>query len=342
MRVAMYYKNRDVRLEEMPVPVIGKGEILLRVDASGICGSDVMEWYRIHKAPLVLGHEVAGVVAEVGEEVTGCKAGDRVAVAHHVPCNTCHYCMRGHHTVCDTLRTTNFDPGGFSEFIRVPSINVHSGIFHIPDNVSSEDATFAEPLACVIRGQRLAGIQKGDTALILGSGISGLLHVKSLRFSGAGRIFATDMDDYRLEAAEHFGADKAINAKEYSPDLLKKLNNNRLADIVIVCATSSSAAEQAVSSVERGGTVLFFAPLNYDQVLPIQFNALFWRNEVTLTSSYGGSPADYAMAMAMLGSGKITVNDMISHRFGLAEAGKGFQLVADAGKSLKVVVEPQK
>ena len=114
MRVAMYYKNRDVRLEEMPVPVIGKGEILLRVDASGICGSDVMEWYRIHKAPLVLGHEVAGVVAEVGEEVTGCKAGDRVAVAHHVPCNTCHYCMRGHHTVCDTLRTTNFDPGGFS------------------------------------------------------------------------------------------------------------------------------------------------------------------------------------------------------------------------------------
>ncbi len=124
MRVAMYYNNRDVRLEEIPTPQIGPGELLVKVLASGICGSDVMEWYRIKKAPLVLGHEVTGEIVAIGEGLEGYKIGDRVFVSHHVPCNTCRYCLRGYHTACETLRTTNFDPGGFAEYIRVPGINV--------------------------------------------------------------------------------------------------------------------------------------------------------------------------------------------------------------------------
>ena len=122
MRVAMYYSNQDVRVEEMPVPGIGPGELLLRVQASGICGSDVMEWYRLTRAPLVLGHEVAGEVVQVGEGVERFREGDRLVVTHHVPCNACHYCLTGHHTVCDTIRQTHFDPGGFSEYLRVPPI----------------------------------------------------------------------------------------------------------------------------------------------------------------------------------------------------------------------------
>jgi len=197
MRVAMYYNNKDIRIEEMPIPRIGPGELLLRIEASGICGSDVMEWYRIKRAPLVLGHEIAGEVVEVGEGVDRYNKGDRVVASHHVPCNTCRYCLSGHHTVCDTLRRTNFDPGGFAEYVRLPAINADRGVYLIPDEVSFEEATFTEPLACVLRGQRIAGLQPGDTVLVIGSGIAGLLHIQLARATGAGRVVATDVSEAR-------------------------------------------------------------------------------------------------------------------------------------------------
>jgi L-iditol 2-dehydrogenase len=197
MRVAMWYNNRDVRVEEMPVPEIGPGELLLRIEASGICGSDVMEWYRLDRAPLVLGHEIGGQVVAVGKGVKGFREGDRVSAAHHVPCNTCYYCLRGHHTMCDTLRQTNFDPGGFAEYVRVPAINVDRGVFRLPEEMSYEEATFIEPLACVLRGQRVANMPPGSSVLVIGSGIAGLLHLQLARALGAGRIMATDINEFR-------------------------------------------------------------------------------------------------------------------------------------------------
>src|SRR3989442_1519511 len=176
MRAAMYYANDDVRIVELPKPRIGPGEILVRVKASGICGSDVMEWYRKPKAPPVLGHEIAAEVVEVGAGVDAAKVGDRVFVSHHVPCGSCRYCRAGHETVCDTLRTTSFDPGGFAEYVRVPPINVKHGVFPLPREISDDEGTFIEPLACVIRGQRLAGFRPGSTLLVLGSGVAGGSH----------------------------------------------------------------------------------------------------------------------------------------------------------------------
>ena len=202
MRVATYYNNRDVRLEEIPTPRIGPGELLVKVMASGICGSDVMEWYRIKKAPRVLGHEITGEIVEVGNSVDRYHIGDRIFVSHHVPCNTCYYCLNGHHTVCDTLRGTNFDPGGFAEYIRVPRINVDRGVFVLPEEVSFEDGVFIEPLACVLRGQRLARLKPGQSVFVIGSGISGLLHIALAHTSGAGRIIASDINEYRLKAAK--------------------------------------------------------------------------------------------------------------------------------------------
>ena len=157
----MYYNNRDVRLEEVPVPKIGPGELLIRTRASGICGSDLMEWYRIKKAPLVLGHEITGEVTEVGEGVKDFKVGDRVFSSHHVPCGRCRYCLSGHQSVCDLLRTTHFDPGGFAEYIRVPKINVELGTLQIPDTMTFDEGSFIEPLACVVRAQRFAGVGSG-------------------------------------------------------------------------------------------------------------------------------------------------------------------------------------
>jgi L-iditol 2-dehydrogenase len=342
MRVAMYYSNQDIRLEEMSIPQIGPGELLMRVEASGICGSDLLEWYRRDKAPLVLGHEVAGEIIALGEGVERYKVGDRISAAHHVPCNTCHYCLKGHHTVCDTLRKTNFDPGGFAEYARLPSINVDRGVFPLPDEMSFEQATFIEPLACVVRGQRLAGIEPGCSVLVIGSGIAGLLHAQLARALGATRIVATDIVEYRLEAARHFGADAAIHAKEDVPAFLRQLNNNRLADLVIVCTGAAAAMTQALRSVERGGTVLFFAPTDQGITVPISVNDLFFRNEITLTSSYAGSPADYATALQLIHTGRIHVEEMITHRLGLAETYLGFQLVAQAQNSIKVIIEPQR
>jgi L-iditol 2-dehydrogenase len=342
MRVALWYNNRDVRVEEMPVPEIGPGELLVRVIASGICGSDVMEWYRLDRAPLVLGHEIAGEVVAAGEGVERYRAGDRITVAHHVPCNTCHYCLSGNHTSCDTLRRTNFDPGGFAEYVRLPALNVDRGVFPLPDEVSFEDATFVEPMACVLRGQRRANLQPGQTVLVIGSGISGLLHIKLARALGAGRIVATDINRYRLEAAERFGADIAINADEYTPDGLLEVNKGLLADLVIVCTGAVPAVNQALSSVERGGTVLFFAPTAPGVTIPVSINNLFWRRDITLTTSYAGSPADYAAALRLIRARRVLVHEMITHRLSLEETGLGFQLVADARESLKVIIEPQR
>ncbi|MFC1909072.1 zinc-dependent dehydrogenase [Chloroflexota bacterium] len=342
MRVAMWYNNRDVRIEEMPVPEIGPGELLVRIEASGICGSDVMEWYRLDRAPLVLGHEIGGQIVTVGEGVKRYQEGDRVSVAHHVPCNTCYYCLNGHHTACDTLRQTNFDPGGFAEYVRLPAINVDRGIFRLPDEVSYEEATFIEPLACILRGQRQARLRPGCSVFVIGSGISGLLHVQLARALGASRIIVADINDYRLEAASRYGADATIHAEEDLPVRLHQLNQGRLADVVIICTGATSAITQALKSVERGGTILFFAPTDAGVTIPISINELFWRNDITLTTSYAGSPADYATALELIRAGVVPVREMITHRLSLAEAGLGFQLVADAQNSIKVIIEPQR
>ncbi|MFC1570181.1 zinc-dependent dehydrogenase [Candidatus Omnitrophota bacterium] len=341
MRVAMYYNNKDVRLEEIPRPKIGPGEILVKVMASGICGSDVMEWYRVKKAPLVLGHEIAGEVVEVAEDVPQYKAGDRVFVSHHVPCNTCHYCLNGHHTVCETLHTTNFDPGGFSEFVRVPSINVDRGVFSLPDEVSFAEGAFIEPLACVVRGQRQAELKPAQSVLILGSGISGLLHILAAQALGAGRIIATDINESRLELALKLGAEAVMDAREYTPEVLKELNGGRLADLVIICTGALPAFKQALKSVDRGGTVMFFAPTDPGVELPIEVNE-FWRNGIKLMPSYGNSPLDATVAIELIRSGRVPVKDLITHTLSLEEAALGFKLVEEASDSVKVIIEPHK
>jgi L-iditol 2-dehydrogenase len=340
MRAAVYYNNSDVRVEERPVPQIGAGEILVKVVASGICGSDVMEWYRIKKAPLVLGHEIAGEIAAVGEGVTRYKPGDRVFVSHHIPCNTCHYCLRGYHTACETLHTTNYDPGGLAEYIRVPRLNVDRGVFLLPDEVSYDAGVFVEPLACVVRGQRVANLHPGQTVLLLGSGISGLLHLLLAQSLGAGRIAATDISAFRLDMARQFGASGVFDAREDIPARLREINDGRLADLVIVCTGVLSAFEQALQSVDRGGTILCFATTEPGVDLPVPINE-FWRNEIKLVPSYGNSPLDATVAIELIRSGRVPVERMITHRLPLDQTGRGFRLMAEGGDSMKVVIEPQ-
>ncbi|MDD2679704.1 MAG: alcohol dehydrogenase catalytic domain-containing protein [Candidatus Omnitrophica bacterium] len=339
MRVAMYYNNKDVRLEELPQPQIGDNELLVKVKASGICGSDVLEWYRVKKAPLILGHEITGEIAGVGKGVKGYKTGERVFVSHHVPCNTCCYCLNGNHTVCQTLHTTNYYPGGFAEYIRVPAINVDRGVFLLPDEISFEEGTFIEPLACVLRGQRMIQLKAGQSVLILGAGISGLLHLLAARAQGAGRIMVTDISEYRLKIAKSLGASAAINAKEDIAAITRKLNNGRLSEQVIVCTGAVSAFMQSLQCVDRAGTILCFAATEPGIALPVPVND-FWRNSIKIMHSYGAAPLDITQAIELLKTGALDVKKLITHCLGLAEAARGFQLVAEARECIKVILKP--
>ena len=339
MKVAMYYNNNDVRIEEMPVPSIGDNELLVKVKASGICGSDVMEWYRIKKAPRILGHEITGDIVEIGKNVKKYKVGDRVFVSHHVPCNTCRFCLNNQQTLCHTLHSTNFYPGGFAEYLRVPEINVERGVFVLPKEMSYDEGVFIEPLACVVRGLKTAEIKPGQTVLVIGSGISGLLQIKLTKAWNAGKILATDVEEYRLKAAKKFGADAVIHAKDDVPEQVKKHNDGKLADLVILCTGVPSAVTQALKSVESGGTILFFAPTEPDVEIPFPLFDL-WNKQVKMVSTYAGSPEDINNAIDLIISKKVNVVDMISHKLPLSEAAKGFQLVAKAKDSMKVILEP--
>jgi len=340
MMAAVYYGKDDIRIEEMPVPVVGPGEVLIRIRASGICGSDVMHWYRAGRGALVLGHEISGDIVEVGEGVTGRRVGERVSASHHVPCNVCHYCLGGHHTVCDTLRKTNFYPGGFAEFVKLPQINVDRGIYDLPEEMSYEEATFIEPLACIYRGQKIAGVSVGQSVLVIGSGISGLLHIQLARVLGASVVAAADISSYRMEAAKKFGADAALDARGDIGAAFRDLNGGRPADRVILTAGAEGAIMQAIGSVDRGGTILFFAPAKDCTRIPLPVNELFWRNEITLTSSYAANYQEHMAALELIRQGKINARDMVTHRLPLDETAQGFRLVEDAGESLKVIIEP--
>jgi len=342
MRVLMYYSNKDVRLEEMPVPEIGPGELLMKVIASGICGSDVMEWYRRDKVPLVLGHEVAGEVVKTGEGVEKFKSGDRVAATHHVPCNTCHYCLNGNHTVCETLlRGTHFFPGGFAEYVRVPAINVDRGVFHIPDGLSYEEASFMEPLACVLRGQKRSRLNPGQSILVMGNGIAGLLHIGLARVMGAGLIMAADNIPFRLEMAKKMGAHLTLDADDRMIDSIRQANGGRLADLVILCYDGFMPL--ALNAVERGGTVLLFTGFSEQSTIPGRVNDLFWRTELTITSTYAGGPADCYAALDLLLSGAMPVKSLISHQLSMKEGAQSFEALANPLEHdcIKVILKPQ-
>ncbi len=341
MKVAMYYNNNDVRIEEMPIPEIDDTELLVKVQTCGICGSDVMEWYRLRKAPRVLGHEMAGDIVKVGKKVKKFKVGDRIFVSHHVPCNICSFCENNQHTLCKTLHSTNFYPGGFSEYLKVPKINVDCGVFILPKEISYEEGAFIEPLACVDRGMRIAGVKSGKSVLVLGSGVAGLLNIKLAKAMGAKKIFATDINDFRLKTAKKMGADIIINAKENIQKVIEKNNNGKLADLVILCAGVPSAAKQAMNSVATGGTILLFAPTEPGvKVLVPLFD--LWNKQVKIVSTYAGAPNDLKNAIGLIKSKKVKVTDMITHRLPLSKTAEGFKLAAKAENSIKIIIEPQK
>lgn len=340
MKVGVYYKNSDVRVEERSAPVVTDHSIVVKVMACGLCGSDLLEWYRIKRAPLVLGHEPSGVVTEVGRLVTTVKPGDRVFVTHHVPCNACYHCLSGHETACTTFQTkNNFEPGAFSQFLLVKSRSVKTGTFVLPDSVSFEQATFIEPLGTAVRALRTVGLKPAQSVLVCGSGVAGLLLIKLARALGAGTIIATDISTYRLEQAKRFGANHAIPATQDVPAFVRSVNDGRLADIVILSAGALPAARTALMSAEKGGTILFFAVPKPGETVDVDFNP-FWRDDITIKTCYGAAPLDNFQALELIRHNVVTVTDMVTHRFGIDAIGEAFTTGAQPDGCMKVIIEP--
>ncbi len=335
MRTAVWYNNRDIRIEEVEKPVPGPHEMLVKIMACGLCGSDIVEWYRLPRAPLVPGHEIGGEVVETGAAVVKFRPGDRVFIAPKIPCMQCHYCKNEHFPVCSHVKERL--PGGFAEYILVPQALLENGAYLLPDEISNNRSTFIEPLACVVRAQNLARVKENQTVMIFGCGMSGLLHVKLGKTKNS-TIAAVDIRQERLDFAAKVGADITLNAAENVPERLLVENGSK-ADVVILCTSAMAAIEQAWNCVDKGGCIVFFAVPDpgKDVVVPIND---FWMNEVTILTSYYCGPPDIVQAMKLLETSSLEVDDMITHQLPLHEISKGFKLALDGRESIKVIIKP--
>jgi L-iditol 2-dehydrogenase len=339
MKVARLYTFDDIRIEDIPIPEMGQQDALIKTAACGVCSGDVMPWYIEKKAPLVLGHEPAGEIAELGSKYVGpLQKGDRVFVHHHAPCLTCVYCLRGDYVQCATWRGTRIIPGGVSEYIMVPGTNLKNDTLVLPAGISCEDGTLVEPTACVVKSLRRSLIKKGHTVLIIGLGVMGQMHVLLAREFGAERLIGADMVPFRLQKALEFGSDHIIDVtKEDLADGVHRITKGMMADTVIVGPNSVEAMKQGLTTVARGGTVLFFTPAKPGELLTVDPNELYFK-DVRISTSYSCGPDDTREALLFIQKGMVTAEKLVTHRFPIDEIEKAYRLTSEAKTSLKSLI----
>ncbi len=318
MKASVYYSKSDIRYEDVPVPEIGDGDILLRMKRCGLCGTD------IHKAqhqtvtgPIVLGHEVAAEVVKVGKRVTRFSPGDRVVTAIHVPCFSCHYCDRGHFTLCEQFKPTHIEPGGFAEFIRLPELHVKHLTHHIPAGVSWEQAAMVEPIGCCLYGLKKAAITPGCSVLVMGSGTIGLLSAQLASMMGAATVIVSDLSPFKLNLALKLGVTHAINPVEENLETrVGEITHGRGVDVVVIAAGVASLLPQAVDLLRRGGRVVVFSPFDHNNMVSIDA-ARFFRDEIAVIGTYSLSSYEMPEAVEIVRTNRINVDDMITHTFPL-------------------------
>jgi len=334
VRAAVYHGEGRLAVQELPEPEAGPGELVVRVRACGLCGSDLMGWYQDPRAPVVLGHEPAGEVLEAGDGAAF-PVGARVFVHHHVPCMTCRLCRAGRHTLCARFRRTAIEPGGLAERVRVPAEIADTDVLALPDHLPDWAATLVEPLACVVRGQRLAGLAAGDRVAVVGAGAMGLLEVQAALAAGAGPVAAVEPRAERRELAGRLGARPVPVA---DPGVVADALDGELADRVFVCTSDRRAIADALALAAPAGVVQLFAPTPPGEAVPLDLGSIFFR-EVSIQSTYSAGPHDTRAALELLAAGAVDAGALISHRLPLAEVEEAFRL-ARSGEALKVVIEP--
>lgn len=340
MKAAFVKDSSSVVVEDVEKPILGTGDVLVKMHACGICGSDLEKVFGKYSQPSTrLGHEPSGTIEKVGENVTDFKKGDRVFVHHHVPCYSCHFCLHGNETMCKKYSETNLSPCGLAEEFIVPQWNVsHGGILKIPDSMSFEEAAMIEPLACCIRAWDKFSFQKGDSAAIFGVGATGMMHVMLSIIHEFNKIFCIDINEFRLEFAKKFNITDAI--KSSVPDIKQKIldqTDNRGVDVAIVATGSLQALSSAIDLVRKGGTVVMFGVPSKDAMINLNMSIIYSK-EITMISSYAASDSDTKAALELIQSSKIDVKKLITHRYNIKDSPKAFEHAHHGVDSMKIII----
>jgi L-iditol 2-dehydrogenase len=328
-----------VDVTETAKPSVGPGDILVKMQSCGICGSDVEKVFGKYGQPSMrLGHEPAGTITQVGSGISDLKVGDRVFTHHHVPCYSCHFCNHGNETMCPKYYESNLSPCGLSEEYVVPDWNVsHGGVLKIPDSMSFDEAAMIEPLACCIRSWNKFSYQKGDTAAIFGAGPTGMMHVMLAETNEFSKIFALDLNDFRLDFAKSLGA---IPLKSGTPQAIQKIleeTQNQGVDVSIVATSALSAVTDAIALTRKGGTIVMFGVPSKGATLSVDMSVVYSK-ELTIVTSYAASDKDTKQALDLISSGKVPAKKLITHRYTLAESQKAFEHAHTGQNAMKIVI----
>jgi len=341
MKALLYEGPERVALREVPVPPIGETEALVQVDACGVCGTDLVKVFNNGhlKPPVPLGHEVAGRIHKLGKRAKGFKVGDRVIVAHHVPCRDCHYCRRGHPSMCREFKRTNLDPGGFSQFIRVSERHLKHTTLRIPPKLDFVAASQVEPLACCLRNARRLGLEKGDVAAIFGLGSIGLMTAQLLGHFGVS-VVGLDLDPQRVEVARKAGVRNSFNGKDPGAEkVVRALSEGRGADALVFTAGTPQLVSQRLAWLRDGGTVNVFASFHPESSLSLDLNEVYHR-ELRVISSYSPALEDLRESLKLIASGKISMEPHIGHVFTMLDFGEAVRRVRSR-EILKAILLPQ-
>lgn len=343
MKASVCYKQNDLRTEDLPIPDISDNEVLIKMLACGLCGTDIQKIRgdSVNK-PTVLGHEVVGEIVKKGQNVDRFELGDRVISAIHVPCFTCHYCNKGHYTICEQFRTNNIDPGGFAQFIRIPELHLKHLTHKVSDSVTDEEATLIEPIACCLHGLKQADIRPNDSVLIMGAGTIGILHAQLAKIKGANKVIISDMSEFKLQTALKVGCDYAINIAEKNIfEEVNKITHGQGVDVVVIAAGVSSLVSDAINLVRRAGKIIVFSGFDKNKMVNIDASR-FFKDEISIIGTYSVTPYEFPEALDLLEKKKLNTQEMITHVFPLDKLSEAIDLSTNPKQSvLKVVIKTE-
>ena len=343
MKASVCYKQNDLRTEDLPIPEISDNEVLIKMLACGLCGTDIQKIRgdTVNK-PTVLGHEVVGEIVKKGKNVSKFEIGDRVITAIHVPCFTCHYCNKGHYTICEQFRTNNIDPGGFAEFIRIPELHLNHLTHKVSNNVTDEEATLIEPIACCLHGLKQADIRPNDSVLIMGAGTIGILHAQLAKIKGANKVIVSDMSEFKLQKALKVGCDYAINIKEKNIiDEVNKITDGQGVDVIVIAAGVSSLVADAVNMVRRAGKIIVFSGFDKNKLVTLDVSR-FFKDEISIIGTYSVTPYEFPEALDLLEKRKLNTKEMITHVYPLNKLSEAIDISTNPEQPvLKVIIKAE-
>lgn len=340
MKTAFVKEPSKISIDESEKPSLGPGEILVQMHACGICGSDVEKVFgQYGKSSMKLGHEPAGIIINIGANVSGFQKGDRVFTHHHVPCYSCHFCKHGNETICKKYSETNLSPCGLSEEYVVPEWNVsHGGVLKIPDSMTFEEAAMIEPLACCVRAWKKYSFQEGDTSAIFGVGPTGMMHVMISQANKFSKVFCLDVNDFRLDFAKKFNVSAVINStNENRVQKILDQTDGRGVDVAIVATSSLKALADAIEMVRNGGVIMMFGVPSKGATIDLDMSKIYSK-EITLLTSYAASDNDTKEALRLIESGEINVKQLVTHTYPITDSQKAFDHAKSGESAMKIII----